>query len=216
LVCKQGVDGGSERRKARCGCGARFACAGLPLRRIAVNEQRAHAEAASELDIDGRVANHDAGLGVDCGKVALRLEKHAGERLAAVAGVLVMGAEVEGVNVRAVAGQLLLELRVDGFDVGWRVEAERGTALVGDDEDAQPGAVEACDGVGDARQQVKLFPACDVAALGELAVHDAVAIKENSNQGASESTVCGQIHLAMIATTLQATFCRLLKQTVQD
>lgn len=68
---------------------------------VAFEEESQHAKAATELDVGERVSDHDAGSGIDLGEVCAGLLEEAGKRLAAVALLLVVRAEVEGVNVRA-------------------------------------------------------------------------------------------------------------------
>lgn len=99
----------------------------------------------AELDVRERVADHEAGGGLDVGEVGERLLVEAGTGLAAVAFVLIVRTEVKGVDVRAGCREGALQFSVDGVDVGGSVEAECDAALVGDDDDAQPGAVEARD-----------------------------------------------------------------------
>ena len=143
---------------------------------IAVDKDGAHAEAAAKLDVGPGVADHDAGFRGDVRRVCPGLLEEPGERLPAVASGFVVGAEVEGVDVGAVGLEFALELVVDGADGGCVVEAEGDAALVGDDDDAEAGLVEAGDGLGNAGEQVEVRPGGDVAPFRQLLVEDSVAV----------------------------------------
>ena len=73
----------------------------------------------------------------------------------------------------------LLEGGVNGLDIGGGVEAEGDAALIRDDEDAEAGAIEPSDGIGDAGEYFQLDGRGDVAAFGQLAIDDAVAVEED-------------------------------------
>jgi len=157
------------------------ALAGAP--GVAFEEDGGHAQAMAELDVGERVADHEASVGGDLGEVGAGLMEEAGERLAAVALLRVVRAEVEGVDMRAVRLQLALEGGVNLAHVAGGVEAEGDASLVGDDDDAQTRAVEASDGLRYAGQWLKLAPGSNVAAFRQLAVEDSVAVQEDGAQG---------------------------------
>ena len=93
------------------------------------------------------------------------LIEEAGQRLAAVALAAIVRANEKGVDVRAVAAQSLLEGGMDGLDIGGCVETESDAALVGEDDDAQAGPIEAGDCIRDAGEDVKVGPRRDIAGL---------------------------------------------------
>ena len=167
---------------------------------VSVYEERPHAEATSELDVGEGVADHEACGGVNFGEVGAGLTEEAGERLAAVALELVVGAEVEGINVRIVRSERTLEFGVDLADIVLGVEAESNAALVRDHNDTQPRAVEAMNGFDDSRQWIELAPTRDEATLRQLAVEDAVAIQKDGAQWAGRKAVCLVGHNDMITT----------------
>jgi len=76
-----------------------------------------------------------------------------------------------------------LQCGVDIAHVVGGVEAEGDAALVGDDDDAQARAVEASDGLRHTGQWLKFAEGGNVAAFGELAVEDSVAVQEDGAQG---------------------------------
>ena len=119
--------------------------AGLLECRIAVDEDGEHAEAAAELDVGPGVADDDAGCRVDVGEIGLGLLEEAGKRFAAVAPILVVRAKVEGVDVSVVDCQFLLKRGMDAEDIRGGMETEGDAALIGNDDDAEAGAVEAGD-----------------------------------------------------------------------
>ena len=92
--------------------------AGLLMCRIAFDVDAWTCRLRAELDVGPGVADHDAGCGRDVGELANGLLEKAGHRLAAVALVFVVRAEVEGVDVGAVTAQFSLEFSVDVSDVG--------------------------------------------------------------------------------------------------
>ena len=206
---EQVVDGFAQRVGAEAGefdspLGAWFA-----MFRVAREEDGAKAEVGAEVDVGERVAEDEAGGRFDAGEVGLGLVEHAGERLAAVALVFVVGADVEGIDVRAGFGEGLLQVGVDCSYRSGGVFAEGDAALVGDDEDAEAGAVEAGDGVGDAGEQGESIPTGDVFALGELAVDDSVTVEEyglewasggSASRGVEAGAVVTMGHTAIIAS----------------
>lgn len=146
-----------------------------------------HAEAAAEFDVGVRVAHHDAGGCGDLRELRYRLLEEAGQGLAAVALVLVVRADEKSVYMSAGAGEVLLEIGVDGVDIGEGVEAAGDAALVGDDQDEEAGAVEAGDGFCNAGQGMEFGGSADVGALGHLFVEDSVAVEEDGAEGAGEA-----------------------------
>jgi hypothetical protein len=134
-----------------CGFGS-----GLAVLGVSFDEDGEHAEAAAELDVGPRVADDGAGLGCDVRIVGECLVEEAGQRLTAVALSLVVRAEIEGIDVGLLCGQVVLEGGVNIEHVGGGVETERDAALVRDDEYAHASAVELCDGFGDAGQRMEL------------------------------------------------------------
>jgi hypothetical protein len=67
---------------------------------------------------------------------------------------------------------------VDRFDVGGGVESEGDASLVGDDDDAEAGAVEAGYGLGHPGVEMEFFGRGDVATFGQLSIEHAVAVEE--------------------------------------
>ncbi len=173
---------------------------GLLERRIAIDEDGEHAEAAAELDVGPRVANDGTGFGGDVGEFCLGLVEQAGKRLAAVAVGLVVGAKVERVDVGVVRVEFVLEYGVDVEDICRGVEVERDAALVGDDEDAHASAIQLRDGLMNAGQRLELVGRSDEAAFGHLLVDHAVAIEEDGVQSALRIAAFRGGHPAMIPT----------------
>jgi len=97
---------------------------------IAFQQEGGHAQAMAELDVGERVADHEAGAGGDLGELSAGLLEEARERLAAVALLRVVRAEVEGVDVRAVRLQPALQCGVDLAHIIGRVESQRNATLV--------------------------------------------------------------------------------------
>ena len=106
-----------QRPKPRIGLRCRLVCACLLSLAIAFNKDRPHTKPLSELDVRQRIPDHYAGLGLNVGKVAPRLLEHAGKRLAAVALLLVVRTEVEGVNARFRRLERILEHSVNRLDI---------------------------------------------------------------------------------------------------
>ena len=71
---------------------------------------------------------------------------------------------------------------MDMIYVGWGVEPEGDAALIGNDEDAQAGLIQLCDGFGNSWEQVKVLPGCDVLSLRHFAVENAIAVQEDGSQ----------------------------------
>jgi hypothetical protein len=84
----------------------------------------------AELDVGERVADHDTGYCGDLREVGAGLIEEAGERLAAVALLRVVRAEVEGVDVRALRLQPALQYGVDLAHIICCVESQRNATLV--------------------------------------------------------------------------------------
>lgn len=147
---------------------------------ISLDKNRRDAEITGGFDVGERVADHDGAGTRDVGEVAEGLFEEAGFRLAAIAGVSVVRAVVERVDAGLVLGEVLLQASVQGVDIGCRVMAQGDATLVGDDEDANAGAIERGDGAFDAGQEMKIAPSADVSAFGRLAVDDAVAVEEDT------------------------------------
>ncbi len=168
--------------------------------RIAFDEDGQHAEPTSELDVRPRVAEDGAGFGGDIRKFCASLIEEAGKRLAAVALGFVVWAEVEGVDVGVMSAEVLLEGCVDVEHVRRGVEAECDSALIGDDDDAESGAIELRDRVRHAGQRLEFAGGSDVTAFGHLAIEDAIAVEEDGVQGAGQNAVFEVGHAAMITT----------------
>lgn len=79
---------------------------------------------------------------------------------------------------------MVLECGVNLAHILGGVEAEGDSALVGDDDDSQPCAVEVGDCLRDSGKCVKLAPGSDIAALRLLPVEDSVAVQKDGVQGA--------------------------------
>jgi hypothetical protein len=169
-----------------------------------LNEDGFHAQAVAEFDVGERIADHDAGFGGKIGKLGRGLLEKAGKRLAAVALLFVVRAEVEGVYVGAAGFQEVLQGCVHVLHIGGRVEPQRNAALVGDNHDAQARPVEAGDGFRHAGQQVKLVPAGHVAAFRHLFVQHSVAVEEYSIQVTRKGTLGGVLHFAIITIGMMA------------
>lgn len=124
----------------------------------------------------------------------------AGKRLAAVALILVVGTDEEGVDAGAGGFEYLLKAGVDGFNVSEGVEAAGDAALIGDNDYAQTGGIEAAQCLGDARDDAELLPLRDVLVFRHLLVQDSVAVEEDCGK-IPRDWLAGRIdHVAMIAT----------------
>lgn len=167
-------DGGSDGNSLFC---ARFAVLG-----VAFNKDGGDIEAVPEVDVGKGVADHETGGGGDIGKSGQSLVEHSGKGLAAVAGVLVVGAEVEGIDGCAQGGELGLEMGVDIADSGRGVFAEGDASLIGDDDNAEAGGFEAGDCREDAGEELETIEGGAVLAFGQLAVDDAVTVEKDSAQ----------------------------------
>ena len=176
-------DSGGKVGSGGGGKGEGFFRARFAVFRVAFNEDGGDAELCGEEDVGVGVSDEDGGGGGDLGKLALCLEEESGGGFAAVAGGFVVGADVEGVDACGGRGEELGEVGVDLVDGGEGVFAESYAALVGDDEDAEAGCVEAGDGLGDAGQEGEEVEGGDVFALREFAVDDSVTIKEDGAEG---------------------------------
>jgi len=143
---------------------------GLLQRAVAIDEDGEETEAAAELNVGPGVADHDAGFADDVWEACAGLIEKPGERLAAGTFILIVRAEEKGVDMSSVRGQFALEGGVDGLYAGGRIEAEGDATLVGDDDDAKAGAVEAGDGLVDAGEGEELARRGDIAAFGQLLV----------------------------------------------
>jgi len=137
----------------------------------------------AELYVGERISDHEAGGGVDLGEVCAGLMEEAGEGLAAVALVSVVRAEVEGVDVRALRLQPALQCGVDLAHIICRVESQRNATLVRDHDHAHSRAVESADRLRNSGQRLELAPGGHIAAFGQLAIEDSVAVQEDGAQG---------------------------------
>lgn len=153
---------------------------GFPRLRVALNEDGSHAQASRRLNVGQGIADDQAVFRRRFRKITERLAEQARLRLAAVALVDVVWAVIETIDVRAVCGKVLLQPLVESLHVGCRVVPERDAALIGDDEDAPPGAVQRRDRCFDAGEEMEIAPATHVFTLGWLPVQDAIAIEEDA------------------------------------
>ena len=112
------------------------------------------------------------------------LHKHPRQRLAAVALILVVGTNVESVDVRAMAAQQLLKVVLDPLHIGRRIESQRDSALIRNHDDPQPGSIQARNGFGRSSQQAKLSPRGYVAPLRHLLVQHPIPVEKDRPQGA--------------------------------
>src|ERR1035438_5558766 len=129
---QQGIHSLNQRGEADVGQVAGCFCPGLSQFRVAIEEDSEHAQTAAEFDVGVGVADHDAGGCFDGGEVGEGLVEEAGQRLAAVALLLVVRAKVEAVDVSAVGLQQALQCGVDGDNIGGGVTAQGDAALVRD------------------------------------------------------------------------------------
>jgi len=166
---------------------------------VARQKHRRHPQPPAKVNVGDRVANHHAAGRGDRWKIRNSLLEHSRQWLAAVASVVVMRAKIESVDVRVLRLQQPLKVGVNLPDVFFGIESQRNAALIRHYDHRNARAVEEADGLGHARQNLKLIPACDVAALGHLLVQHAVAVKEDGLDGDGKRTVESIAHPAMIA-----------------
>lgn len=176
--------------------------AGFLSRWVAVDEDGEHAEPTAEFNVGEGIAYDDAGFGCNGRKLGNGLMEESRERLAAIAFLLVVGAEVEAVEMRTGLAQDQLQVRGDGLNVCDGVEAEGDAALIGDDDDAEAGAVELCDCLGHAGEQMEFIPRSHVLSFGKLFVEDSVTIEEDRGQRSAAGAVGRGAHAVMITTGL--------------
>lgn len=131
------------------------------------------------LDIRQRIADDNAVCRGRSGKVAECLLKKTGGGFSACALSVIVRAEIEGVNVRGVASEMALELAVQCLNIIFTVETECDTALVADDQDGAPGAVQRGNGGLGGGKRMEVAPACDVLTLRRFAIDDSVAVEKN-------------------------------------
>ena len=167
---KNQADGFGKRRRASIGHGSGFLRTGFLMLGISVDEDGLYAQVMAELDVAQAIADDQAGFSGDLRVVRLGLLEETRQRFAAVALALVVGAKVETVDASAGLSQFGLELGVNMLNVSDRVEAQSDAALVGDDEDAQAGSIEACDGFRNAGEHFKMLPAGNVLPFRHFAV----------------------------------------------
>jgi hypothetical protein len=137
---------------------------------VSMNEHGPHTNVAPGFHVAQRIANHNAVTGVRGGKIAKSLLEQAGLRLAAVTFAVIVGANINGVEMAAMSGEALLKLVVYSRQLSHRVQSERHAPLVGHDNYLAPRSVQPRDGPRYARQQCKLFPASDERSGSRLAV----------------------------------------------
>jgi hypothetical protein len=171
---------------------------------IAFEEDGPHTQAVAELYIGERITDHDTGFGGDIRKLGAGLKEEPGEWLAAVASVLDVGAEVEGVDVCTLRLQPALQLRVDLMHILGGVLAEADAALVGDHNDTESPVVETRDSLWHPGQRLKFAPRCYISAFRQFAIENAVTVQEDGVQGARKNSVRGSDHIAMIAAESSA------------
>ncbi len=106
------------------------------------------------------------------------LIEKAGERLSAIALCLVVGTEIESVDVGIANFERIAESRVDVEHVCGSVKAETDAALVGDNENAQSGLIEFGDGFGNSGENVEFVWGGDVAAFRHLAIEHSIAVQK--------------------------------------
>jgi len=109
---------------------------------MACNENGFHSQISTKLNVGEGITDDQAGIRRDPWKIYLGLFKEAGEWFTAVALLFVVRAKVEGVDVRPVFCEHLIQLRMDRSDVFRAVKAQRNAALVGDYDYAQAGLVQ--------------------------------------------------------------------------
>jgi len=136
---------------------------------------------AAELDIAEGVAYHYTFAGSDSGIVHYSLRIKPGEWLSACAFVLIVRAEIEPVNVRAVFGESSLEGFVNGVYIIIRVQPECDAALIGDNDHPRAGAVQLADGLGNTWENVEIAGSPNVPALGHFLIDHAIAVKEDGS-----------------------------------
>jgi len=168
------------------------------MRWIAFDEDGLHAEIFGELNVRERVADHQAARGSKGREALLRLKKQPGPGLAALAGVFVMRADEEAVDMRIGAGQLLLKFLVDGVQRAERVEPERNAALVRGDQYALLLLVELGNGLGHAGQHMEIGQRAHVFPFRHLAVQNAIAIKKDCFKILERETQPHILHIGMI------------------
>ena len=98
---KQSVRGSRQGGKAQVGKPARRDHSELLGLWVAFEEDGSHPEAMAELYVGEGISDHNAGCDGDIRELCVGLIEEARERLAAVAFLFVMRAEVKGVDVRA-------------------------------------------------------------------------------------------------------------------
>ncbi len=116
--------------------------------RVALEEDRRHTQVSREFNIGRRVADHDASDSFDLRKLSLCLVEKTGQGLAAIALPLVMRAEIEAVDLRAIRSQHVIELLVNRVYIGGGVEAQSDAALIGKHENAKASLVQLRDRFG--------------------------------------------------------------------
>lgn len=137
------------------------------------------AGAAGGFEVGGGVAEEDGVAGDEAGVIAEGLEQEAGGGFAAIAGALVVGADVDGVEDDAGEGELALHLGMQGGEGGGAQLAEGDGALVGDDEEAEAGRGEELEAGRGAGEKLKLARGQDVVEIGVLVIEHAVAVEES-------------------------------------
>lgn len=170
MSLQQSLDSFEERTAAKVRRGSGCRDAGFVECGIAFDEDGCHAQAAAELDIGGRVTDHDAASCRNFWEPRDCLVEHARKRLAAIALTVIVRTDKEAVDVGAVSLQQFLKSLVHRFHVGGRIKTARDAALIGDDDYQQPCLIEAGNALRHARQYPELLPAGNVRAFRSLLV----------------------------------------------
>lgn len=131
------------------------------------------------LQVREGVADDETCGPVRIGEVAEGFLEEACLRFAALAFVLIVRTVIERIDVGAGRGEVLLQTSMKVLDVGAGGSTQGNAALVGNNDDAYPRAIEGGDGFFDPGEKVKILPAGDVFAFRRLAIDDAIAVEKH-------------------------------------
>lgn len=154
-------------------------CAGFPVIRVASDEDAGQGKIKRRLNVRDGVADDDAVGRRGLRKIAKGLLEQAGRRFSAIALVLVMGAVVEGIDVRRMIREPALEFEVQGSHIVFGIESQSNTSLVGDHDNGASGSIEGRDGLFSAGKWVEVAPSADVLSFRRLAIDDSIAIEKH-------------------------------------
>ena len=93
--------------------------------------------------------------------------------------VLFVRAEVKGINVSAVLGEVFLQRFVYGINVRFRVKAPRNTTLIADYNDGASRLIQRHNGLFDSGKEVKEFPVANIFPFGYFEIDDPVTIEKD-------------------------------------